>query len=103
MKRAQHSSRSRSRTIRSIRKTQILAKDLDLMTTHPRKASSFFLPLVLIGSLFVFGPIGCNSAKRLTKANVDQVAEGMSKKQVESILGQPTTIDSKDFVVLKKT
>ena len=27
----------------------------------------------------------------------------MSKKQVESILGLPTTIDSKDFVVLKKT
>jgi outer membrane protein assembly factor BamE (lipoprotein component of BamABCDE complex) len=44
----------------------------------------------------------CN-AKRLRKANVDEVAEGMSKKQVESILGPPTTIDSKDFVVLKKT
>ena len=28
--------------------------------------------------------------KRITKANVDQVTEGMSKKQVESILGQPT-------------
>ena len=73
------------------------------MIIHPRKTSSFFLPLVLIASLFVFGPAACNSAKRLTKANVDQVAEGMSKKQVESILGQPTTIDSKDFVVLKKT
>ena len=29
--------------------------------------------------------------KRITKANVDQVTEGMSKKQVESILGQPTS------------
>lgn len=45
----------------------------------------------------------CNSAKRLRKANVDQVLEGMSKKQVESILGMPTTVDTKDFVVLKKT
>ena len=27
----------------------------------------------------------------------------MAKKQVESILGPPTTIDSKDFVLLKKT
>jgi hypothetical protein len=27
----------------------------------------------------------------------------MSKKQVESILGPPTTIDTKDFVLLKKT
>jgi hypothetical protein len=43
------------------------------------------------------------SSKRITKANVDQVAEGMSKKQVESILGPPTDIDNKDFVIMKKT
>ncbi len=43
------------------------------------------------------------SGKRLTKANVAEVTEGMSKKQVESILGPPTTVDTKDFVVLKKT
>jgi outer membrane protein assembly factor BamE (lipoprotein component of BamABCDE complex) len=40
--------------------------------------------------------------RRLTKANVDEVAEGMSKKQVESILGPPTELDNKDFVILKK-
>src|ERR1700674_4376961 len=45
---------------------------------------------------------GC-SGKRITKANVDEVTEGMSKKQVESILGPPTSIDSKDFIVMKKT
>src|SRR3979411_1351710 len=45
---------------------------------------------------------GC-SDKRITKANVDEVTEGMSKKQVESILGPPTSIDSKDFVIMKKT
>lgn len=45
----------------------------------------------------------CNSSKTLTKANVAEVAEGMSKKQVESILGPPTTVDTKDFVLLKKT
>jgi outer membrane protein assembly factor BamE (lipoprotein component of BamABCDE complex) len=45
----------------------------------------------------------CNSSKTITKANVDEVAEGMAKKQVESILGPPTTIDTKDFVLLKKT
>jgi hypothetical protein len=45
----------------------------------------------------------CNSSKTLTKENVNQVAEGMAKKQVESILGPPTTIDTKDFVLLKKT
>ena len=43
------------------------------------------------------------SDKRITKANVDEITEGMSKKQVESILGPPTSIDSKDFVVTKTT
>jgi outer membrane protein assembly factor BamE (lipoprotein component of BamABCDE complex) len=47
--------------------------------------------------------IGACGGKRITKANVDEVTEGMSKKQVESILGPPTSIDSKDFVVMKKT
>jgi outer membrane protein assembly factor BamE (lipoprotein component of BamABCDE complex) len=41
--------------------------------------------------------------RRITKGNVDEVAEGMSKKQVESILGPPTELDNKDFVILKKT
>jgi outer membrane protein assembly factor BamE (lipoprotein component of BamABCDE complex) len=50
-----------------------------------------------------FALAACNSSKRLTKANVDEVADGMSKKQVESILGPPTTVDTKDFVLLKKT
>jgi outer membrane protein assembly factor BamE (lipoprotein component of BamABCDE complex) len=44
----------------------------------------------------------CSSSKTLTKANVDEVVEGMSKKQVESILGLPTTVDTKD-VQLKRT
>ena len=56
--------------------------------------------LVLI-VLLVLG-VSC-SGKRITKANVDEVTEGMSKKQVESILGPPTTIDNKDFIVMKKT
>jgi len=47
--------------------------------------------------------LGSCSDKRITKANVNEVTEGMSKKQVESILGPPTSIDSKDFVVTKTT
>jgi outer membrane protein assembly factor BamE (lipoprotein component of BamABCDE complex) len=43
------------------------------------------------------------SGKRITKANVDEIAEGMSKKQVESILGPPTSLSTEDFVVMKKT
>jgi len=43
------------------------------------------------------------SGKRITKANVDQVSEGMSKKQVESILGPPTSLNTQDLVITKKT
>ena len=45
---------------------------------------------------------GC-SEKRIHKRNVDEVTDGMSKKQVESILGPPTSVDSKDWVISKKT
>ncbi len=44
--------------------------------------------LVLV--LLLVLAVSC-SGKRITKANVDQVTEGMSKKQVESILGPPTS------------
>jgi|SRR5438309_251458 len=55
--------------------------------------------LVLILAL---GLDSCSS-KRITKANVDQVTEGMSKKQVESILGPPTSLANEDLVIMKKT
>ena len=35
--------------------------------------------------------IGACHGKRLTKANVDEVSNGMSQKEVESILGPPTS------------
>jgi outer membrane protein assembly factor BamE (lipoprotein component of BamABCDE complex) len=44
---------------------------------------------------------GCRG-KRLTRANVDQVSEGMTRKQVESILGPPTSVDSTNLLVTKK-
>ncbi|HSV63304.1 MAG TPA: outer membrane protein assembly factor BamE [Chthoniobacterales bacterium] len=56
-----------------------------------------------LGFAVVLAFAACNSSKTITKANVDEVVDGMSKKQVESILGPPTTIDTKDFVLLKKT
>src|ERR1041385_7822978 len=60
------------------------------------------LPAALILGAVLWLATSC-SDKRITKANVDEVTEGMSKKQVESILGPPTSIDSKDFVVTKTT
>jgi outer membrane protein assembly factor BamE (lipoprotein component of BamABCDE complex) len=51
-----------------------------------------FLPTILIACGLILG--GC-SENRIRKANVEEVAEGMAKKQVESILGQPTS-ETKD-------
>jgi outer membrane protein assembly factor BamE (lipoprotein component of BamABCDE complex) len=62
-----------------------------------RRLSRLLLMLLLI--LAIGGCVG----RRITKANVDEVSEGMSKKQVESILGPPTELDNKDFVIMKKT
>ena len=61
-----------------------------------KKFSRLFLLVLLLLSISCVG-------RRITKANVDEVAEGMSKKQVESILGPPTELDNKDFVIMKKT
>lgn len=61
-----------------------------------QKISRLFLVLLILLSISCVG-------RRMTKANVDEITEGMSKKQVESILGPPTELDSKDFLILKKT
>ena len=67
------------------------------------KNSVRFLRAGCLVAALLFTLSACNSSKTLTKANVDEVVDGMSKKQVESILGPPTTVDTKDFVLLKKT
>lgn len=41
-------------------------------------------------------------AKRLNPANVAKVTDGMSRKQVESILGPPTSVDETNLVIMKK-
>jgi hypothetical protein len=46
---------------------------------------------------------GCQPGKKLRKANVDEVTTGMAKKQVESILGMPTTVDVDQLDLNKKT
>ena len=43
------------------------------------------------------------SGSKLTSANYDQVSLGMSTAQVETILGSPTTAETKDMVIFKKT
>src|SRR5437773_12132161 len=73
-----------------------LMRPMEAMNAVSQFASRFMLMLMLMLVL------GCSS-KRITKANVDQVTEGMSKKQVESILGPPTSLSNEDFVIMKKT
>ena len=62
-----------------------------------QNASRFMLVLMLV--LMLDSCIG----KRITKANVDQVAEGMSKKQVESILGQPNSSQTEGPAIIRQT
>ena len=62
-----------------------------------RTASRIVLLVMLV--LMLDSCIG----KRITKANVDQVTEGMSKKQVESILGQPTSSKVEDPTIVRQT
>ena len=67
------------------------------MNAVSQMVSRFILVLMLV--LMLDSCIG----KRITKANVDQVTEGMSKKQVESILGQPTSSKTEDSTIIRQT
>ena len=50
---------------------------------------------------------GCNrtalTGSKLTLNNYNQVTTGMSKAQVERIMGPPTTSETKDMLIFKKT
>jgi outer membrane protein assembly factor BamE (lipoprotein component of BamABCDE complex) len=63
--------------------------------------------LVIVCSVIaLLSLLGCNrsiSGSKLTMANYDQITLGMSKAQVENILGPPTTAETKEMVVFKKT
>jgi hypothetical protein len=63
-----------------------------------------FIPL-LAALAFAFGSCDRNplTGSKLTPANYDQITIGMSKAQVENILGPPTTMETKDMVIFKKT
>jgi outer membrane protein assembly factor BamE (lipoprotein component of BamABCDE complex) len=82
-------------------KSRELFRGISLLGLRPASfviftAARFALVLLIALSL------SCSS-KRIAKANVDQVTEGMSKKQVESILGPPTSLKTEDLVITKKT
>jgi hypothetical protein len=62
--------------------------------------SAFVIRLLIV--VLIGLSVSC-IGKRITKANVDQVTEGMSKKQVESILGQPTSSKTEEPTIMKQT
>src|SRR5947208_9909029 len=70
------------------------------------RKSSRYLGALLYLALFL-SVTGCNrsplSGSKLTLANYDQLNVGMSKAQVEKILGPPTTVETKDMLIFKKT
>ena len=43
------------------------------------------------------------TGSKLTLANYQQIAPGMTKAQVERIMGPPTTLETKDMLIFKKT
>jgi outer membrane protein assembly factor BamE (lipoprotein component of BamABCDE complex) len=62
---------------------------------------TFFIGLSLAGIT------GCDrnplSGSKLTLSNYNQITPGMSKAQVERILGPPTKVESKDMILFHKT
>ncbi|MEO5722250.1 MAG: outer membrane protein assembly factor BamE [Chthoniobacterales bacterium] len=61
--------------------------------------------LLLVATLFC--AVGCDrnalSGSKLTEANYNQITMGMSQSQVQTILGAPTTAETKDMLIFKKT
>jgi len=73
--------------------------------SHPMKNKSRVLG-ILVALLLLASLGGCGrglTGSKLTSANYDQITLGMSKAQVEKILGPPTTAETKDMVIFKKT
>jgi outer membrane protein assembly factor BamE (lipoprotein component of BamABCDE complex) len=62
---------------------------------------------LLLAAIALLSLSACNrstiSGSKLTSANYDQITLGMSKAQVETILGAPTTAETKDMVIFKKS
>jgi outer membrane protein assembly factor BamE (lipoprotein component of BamABCDE complex) len=62
------------------------------------------IPAVFLAILVL---AACNrnvmSGSKLTLDNYNQITTGMSKAQVEKILGPPTSTETKDMLIFKKT
>ena len=70
-----------------------------------RSKAQLFGLIFAVLSLALLGACNRNplSGSKLTSANYNQVTLGMSKAQVETILGKPTSAETKDMLIFKKT
>jgi outer membrane protein assembly factor BamE (lipoprotein component of BamABCDE complex) len=61
-----------------------------------------FLTIISLGALLF---AGCDrlTGSKLSLDNYNKIADGMSKSQVQQILGAPTTSETKDMIIFKKT
>ncbi len=67
------------------------------------KSSLWLALLSMILVAFASCDRGSLAVSKLSLPNYDKVTMGMSKNQVETILGQPTTAETKDMIIFKKT
>ena len=62
--------------------------------------------LALIIAALLVSSAGCNrtlTSSKLTIGKYDQITNGMTKTQVERIMGPPTSTDTKDMIIFKRT
>jgi outer membrane protein assembly factor BamE (lipoprotein component of BamABCDE complex) len=65
------------------------------------------MKIISVALLTILVLAGCNrnvlTGSKLTLDNYNQITTGMSKAQVEKILGPPTSMETKDMLIFKKT
>ena len=59
----------------------------------------------VFSAILVFAACNRNvmTGSKLTLDNYNQITRGLSKAQVEKILGPPTSMETKDMLIFKKT
>lgn len=65
------------------------------------------MKIISVALLAILVLTACNrnvlTGSKLTLDNYNQITTGMSKAQVEKILGPPTSMETKDMLIFKKT
>jgi len=65
------------------------------------------MKIISVALLAILLLAACNrnvlTGSKLTLDNYNQITTGMSKAQVEKILGPPTSMETKDMLIFKKT